>query len=81
MVEGDWEVRDDIGAWDYRDLKVWQLAHQLTVAVCKLVQRFPSYEQFGLANQMRRSAISIPANIAEGNGRSTLRVRQQIMSV
>lgn len=51
---------------DFRDLKVWQKAHQSVLEVYKMTQDFPTEERFGLVSQMRRSAISIPANIAEG---------------
>jgi four helix bundle protein len=55
---------------DYRKLKVWEKAHQLTLEVYKASQKMPSYELYGLTAQMRRAAVSIPANIAEGYGRS-----------
>ena len=55
----------------YRDLKVWQRAIQLTVAVYSLTADFPSAEQFGLTNQLRRASVSDARNIAEGYGRST----------
>jgi four helix bundle protein len=55
----------------FKDLLVWQRAIQLTVAVYKLTADFPSTEQFGLTNQLRRAAVSIASNIAEGYGRST----------
>ena len=55
----------------FRDLEVWQKAIQLTVAVYKLTSGFPDSEKFGLTNQMRRAAVSIASNIAEGCGRST----------
>ncbi len=55
----------------FRDLAVWQKAIQLTVAVYKLTSGFPDSEKFGLTNQMRRAAVSIASNIAEGYGRST----------
>ena len=54
---------------DFRDLKVWEKAHQLTLSVYRATARFPSEEKYGLASQMRRSAASIPSNIAEGCGR------------
>ena len=50
----------------FQDLLVWQKAHALTLAVYKLTARFPREEMFGLTSQMRRSAASVPANIAEG---------------
>jgi four helix bundle protein len=53
----------------YRDLHVWQKAMDLVTECYLLAQRLPQNEQYGLASQMRRSAVSIPANIAEGFGR------------
>lgn len=55
----------------FRDLVVWQRAMQLTVAVYKLTQGFPREEQYGLTSQIRRSVVSIPSNIAEGQGRGS----------
>jgi four helix bundle protein len=55
----------------FRDLIVWQRAIQLTVAVYKLTSTFPSSEQFGLTNQLRRASVSVASNIAEGYGKST----------
>src|SRR5579863_6454603 len=54
---------------NFRDLKVWEKAHTLTLAVYKSTQCFPSEERFGLTSQIRRSCSSIPANLAEGCGR------------
>jgi four helix bundle protein len=54
---------------DYREIKVWQRSHQLTLELYRLTKDFPKDEQFGLTNQLRRAASSIPANIAEGCGR------------
>lgn len=53
----------------YRDSHVWQRAMDLTVCVYAVVQRLPASERFGLAGQLRRAAVSIPPNIAEGHGR------------
>jgi four helix bundle protein len=53
----------------YRDLQVWQKAMSLVTDVYTLTQTFPSTEIYGLASQIRRSAVSIPSNIAEGYGR------------
>jgi four helix bundle protein len=50
----------------FTDLIVWQEAHQSVLAVYRLTENFPKSELFGLTSQMRRAAISIPANIAEG---------------
>ncbi len=56
---------------DYRSLDVWKRARELVVRVYQLTESFPSEERFGLTSQMRRAAISIPSNIAEGAGRAT----------
>lgn len=53
----------------YRDLKVWQLGMQLAKHCYLLTKTFPKEELFSLTSQIRRAAASIPANIAEGNGR------------
>jgi len=53
----------------FRDLQVWQRAIQLTVAIYRLTQGFPREEVYGLSSQIRRSAVSVPSNIAEGHGR------------
>jgi len=56
---------------NFRDLKVWQKAHALVLAVYAATADFPAAERFGLTSQMRRAAASISANIAEGCVRST----------
>jgi four helix bundle protein len=53
----------------FRDLEVWQVAHELTLSVYRATVTFPKQEMFGLTSQLRRSAASIPANIAEGGAR------------
>jgi len=55
---------------DFRKLKVWQKAHQLTLGAYKATATFPKIEIYGITSQIRRSAVSIPANIAEGCGRN-----------
>jgi len=55
---------------DFRDLKVWEKAHELTLAVYRATKGFPKEEMYGLTSQIRRSCASIPANVAEGCGRS-----------
>jgi four helix bundle protein len=55
---------------DFRDLQVWQKAHQLTLTVYRLTVPFPRDELYGLTTQLRRSAASIAANLAEGCGRN-----------
>ena len=53
-------------ARSFRDLIVWQKAHQFVIDVYKMTETFPKHELFGLTSQLRRAAVSIPANIAEG---------------
>lgn len=55
---------------DFHGLKVWQKAHQLTLAVYQITATFPRDELYGLTSQIRRSCASIPANLAEGCGRN-----------
>jgi four helix bundle protein len=55
---------------DFRELKVWEKAHQLTLLVYRATTSLPADEKFGLTSQLRRAAASIPANIAEGCGRT-----------
>jgi four helix bundle protein len=55
---------------DYRRLAVWEKGHKLVLAVYASTATFPRDESFGLVSQIRRAAISIPSNIAEGCGRS-----------
>ncbi|WP_027459943.1 four helix bundle protein [Deinococcus murrayi] len=56
---------------DYRQFVVWQKAHALALRVYVLTHSFPADERFGLTAQLRRAAVSIPSNIAEGAGRSS----------
>jgi four helix bundle protein len=55
---------------DFRDLQVWQKAHQLALSVYRCTASFPRDERYGLTAQLRRSASSIAANLAEGCGRN-----------
>ena len=55
----------------YRDLVVWQKAMQLVTDVYRMAEKFPKVEVFGLASQLRRAVVSVPSNIAEGQGRDS----------
>ena len=55
---------------DFRKVKVWENAHALALSVYRVTRSFPKEELYGLTSQLRRSCSSIPANIAEGCGRS-----------
>jgi len=56
---------------DFKNLKIWQKGIDLVVDIYKTSQNFPTEELYGLTSQMRRSAVSIPSNIAEGSGRNS----------
>ena len=58
-------------ASDHEKLVVWQKAMVLVTDIYQISQKFPKEEMYGLTSQMRRSAISVPSNIAEGKGRHT----------
>ena len=65
----------------YRELKVWQLGMELTREVYLLVKELPEYELYGLSSQMRRAAVSIPANIAEGHARESTKEFLRYLSI
>jgi len=56
---------------DYRDLVAWKKAFELTLAIYRETSSFPSGEKYGLTSQLRRASVSIPSNIAEGQGRNS----------
>jgi four helix bundle protein len=56
---------------NYKELKVWQKSYTFCLQIYQETRKFPSEEKFGLTSQIRRSAVSIPSNIAEGYGRKT----------
>lgn len=56
---------------DFTELRVWQLAMDLAASIYRLTRSFPSEVRFGLVSQLRRAAVSIPSNIAEGNARNS----------
>jgi four helix bundle protein len=57
----------------YKDLIAWQKAIELTTAIYATTQKFPKEEMFGLTSQLRRAAVSVPSNIAEGQARNSSR--------
>lgn len=65
----------------FRDLVVWQKSMQLAVSVYDLTKQFPREELYGLTSQMRRSAVSIPSNIAEGQGRANSGEFRQFIAI
>jgi four helix bundle protein len=65
----------------FKDLLVWQKAHQLTLAVYRLTAGFPKQEMFGLTCQMQRAAVSVAANIAEGFKRRGKPDKAQLLNI
>ncbi len=56
---------------DFREIQVWQKAHQLVLDIYRIICLFPNDEKYGLISQIKRAAVSIPTNIAEGCGRNS----------
>ena len=65
----------------HKRLKIWKAGMELVSMVYRLTQGFPSHEQYGLTGQIRRSAVSIPANIAEGAARQTKKEFMQFLHI
>jgi len=56
---------------NYKELKAWKKAYQLSLKIYRITTKFPPEERYGLTSQIRRAVVSIPSNIAEGYGRKT----------
>lgn len=72
---------NDILVKTYKDLIVWQRAMELVVEIYALTEQFPREEIYGLTSQMRRAAVSIPSNIAEGRSRGTKKDYRQFLII
>jgi len=66
---------------NYKDLKAWQRSYDLCLEVYRLTKDFPAEERYGLTSQIRRSAVSVPSNIAEGYGRKTTKEYIQFLYI
>jgi four helix bundle protein len=66
---------------DYKELEVWQKGVSLATSMYEVTRSFPDTEKFGLTSQIRRAAISVPANIAEGWGRGSTKEYVQFLLV
>ena len=66
---------------DYRELDVWQMSMSLCEKVYNLIRSFPAEERFALCDQLRRAVVSIPSNIAEGNGRDSKTEYARFLSI
>lgn len=69
------------GYFSYRDLAAYQRAKELVVSVYKLLLQFPKEENYALCDQLRRSAISVPSNIAEGIGRVSVKEQVHFLEI
>ena len=67
--------------YQFEKLKAWQKAKELTLSVYQLCGKFPQYEQFALSSQLRRAAVSIPSNIAEGSGRVSIKEKIHFLEI
>jgi four helix bundle protein len=65
----------------YQDLEVWKLSIDFVKKVYQVTHNFPTSEKFGLINQIRRAAVSIPSNIAEGQGRNSTKEFKQFLAI
>ena len=65
----------------YQELVVWQKAMDLVVAVYEQTRAFPKEEMYGLTNQLRRASVSVPSNIAEGQGRNSTKQFRHFLSI
>ena len=66
---------------NFKELKIWQKAIELTEDVYKLLVNYPDYEKYGLTSQIRRSVVSVPSNIAEGSGRASNRDFRKFLAI
>ena len=66
---------------DFHKLKVWEKAHAVALEIYTVTKQFPKEENYGLTSQLRRSAASIPTNIAEGCGRGTQKELAQFLQI
>ncbi len=65
----------------YRDLDVWKLSIGLVKEIYQITNKFPASENFGLTHQIRKAAVSIPANIGEGQGRNSSKEFRQFLAI
>ena len=65
----------------FKDLKTWQAAYDLAIAVYRQCETFPKYEQYGLISQMTRAAVSVCSNVAEGFGRRSIKEKDRFFAM
>lgn len=77
----DYDMESPSRIRSHRDLKVWQLGMEIVEAVYQLSSSYPKDETYGLTSQIRRAAVSVPANIAEGHARAFTKEYQRHLSI
>ena len=75
------DYRSEASAKSFKDVFAWQEAYNLTLAVYELTKSFPRHEEFGLISQMKRAAVSITSNIAEGFGRRGVKEKDNFYAI
>ncbi len=70
-----------MGISSFTQLEVWKKAHQMVLDVYKTTKGYPAQEMYGLTSQMRRAAVSVPANIAEGFGRAGAKDKARLYNI
>ena len=70
-----------MAAKNFTDVIAWQSAYKLAIAIYRITENFPAHEQYGLTSQIRRAAVSISSNIAEGFGRSGSKEKDQFYGI
>lgn len=75
------KMASEVAARSFRDLIVWQRSIQLAATIYRVTREFPKEEMYGLSSQIRRSAVSVPSNIAEGQGRLSTGEFRQFLGV
>ena len=72
---------EDLDIFQFERLVAWQKAKELTRCVYQLIASFPQHEQYALSSQIRRAVISIPSNIAEGSGRTSMKEKIHFLEI
>jgi hypothetical protein len=73
--------QDSYKSRSYRDLEVWLLSIDFVKKIYRVTNNFPASEKYGLTNQIRRAAVSIPSNIAEGQGSNSTKEFKQFLAI
>lgn len=68
-------------AYSFETLKAWQEARKLVVKVYRLLDSFPNFEKYALCDQLRRAIVSVPSNLAEGSGRTSLKEQIRFIEI